>query len=384
MTKIILVANTDWYLYNFRRSLAHFLLGQGYEVILVSPPGKYVELLKEDGFNWIAWNLGRQSTAPWHELPAIFALFKIYRHERADLVHHHTIKPVLYGSLAASAARILNIVNSITGRGYVFLSPETKASLLKQFLQPFYRFIFRNSHQVAIFENDEDRQYFIQTKMIPSAQTRLIAGVGVDTEQFAPATEPSGIPIILYSGRMLWDKGIGVLVEAAHIIHKACPARVVLVGSPDPGNPTSISEDQLKAWAAEGVIEWWGWQSDMCSIYQKATIVTLPSFYEGVPTALLEAAACARPIVATDTPGSRDIVIDSLNGLIVPTNDSIALADALMKLLADPLQRGRMGKAGRQLVLDKFDVNLVNQATLAVYQNLLSKQMTSATTVSGD
>ena len=384
MTKIILVANTDWYLYNFRRSLAHFLLGQGYEVILVSPPGKYVELLKEDGFNWIAWNLGRQSTAPWHELPAIFALFKIYRHERADLVHHHTIKPVLYGSLAASAARILNIVNSITGRGYVFLSPETKASLLKQFLQPFYRFIFRNSHQVAIFENDEDRQYFIQTKMIPSAQTRLIAGVGVDTEQFVPATEPSVIPIILYSGRMLWDKGIGVLVEAAHIIHKACPARVVLVGSPDPGNPTSISEDQLRAWAAEGVIEWWGWQSDMCSIYQKATIVTLPSFYEGVPTALLEAAACARPIVATNTPGSRDIVIDSLNGLIVPTNDSIALADALMKLLADPLQRGRMGKAGRQLVLDKFDVNLVNQATLAVYQNLLSKQMTSATTVSGD
>ena len=384
MTKIILVANTDWYLYNFRRSLAHFLLGQGYEVILVSPPGKYVELLKEDGFNWIAWNLGRQSTAPWHELPAIFALFKIYRHERADLVHHHTIKPVLYGSLAASAARILNIVNSITGRGYVFLSPETKASLLKQFLQPFYRFIFRNYHQVAIFENDEDRQYFIQTKMIPSAQTRLIAGVGVDTEQFAPATEPSGIPIILYSGRMLWDKGIGVLVEAAHIIHKACPARVVLVGSPDPGNPTSISEDQLKAWAAEGVIEWWGWQSDMCSIYQKATIVTLPSFYEGVPTALLEAAACARPIVATNTPGSRDIVIDSLNGLIVPTNDSIALADALMKLLANPLQRGRMGKAGRQLVLDKFDVNTVNQATLAVYQNLLSKQMTSATTVSGD
>ena len=385
MTKIVLVANTDWYLYNFRRSLANFLLGQGFEVTLVSPPGKYAELLKEDGFSWIAWNLGRQSTAPWRELPAIFALFNIYRRERADLSHHHTIKPVLYGSLAARAARIPNIVNSITGRGFVFLSSKPKASLLKHIARPFYRLAFSQSSQMVIFENQEDRQYFIREKMIPVERTRLIAGVGVDTDRFVPAPEPPGLPIILLSSRMLWEKGIGVMVDAARILHRTSKVRVVLVGAPDPGNPTSISEGQLHTWVNEGVIEWWGWQSDMNPIYQKATIVTLPTFYgEGAPTALLEAAACGRPLVATDIPGCRDIVIDSVNGLIVPPNDSNALADALMKLLADPLQRGRMGQAGRQLVLDKFNVNLVNQSTLAVYQNLLYKPLSSARTKSGE
>jgi glycosyltransferase involved in cell wall biosynthesis len=374
MPKILLVANTDWYLYNFRLSLARFLRAQGFSVTLVSPPGKYVEPLKKEGFHYVNWNIGRQSIAPWSELPALLALAKIYRHEQADLVHHHTIKPVLYGSLAARLAGRCSVVNSITGRGYVFLSKDTRASILKGIARFLYRLALSHPNQATIFENETDRQYFIDQNLIPAQHTFLIAGVGVDTDRFTPAPEPPGTPVILLSSRMLVDKGVGTLVEAARQLHPAFRVRVVLVGEPDPGNPSSIPEEQLHAWAAEGLVEWWGWRSDMNAVYQQAHIVTLPTMYgEGVPTVLLEAAACGRPIVTTDMPGCRDIAIDQVNGLLVPPDNPTALASALGKLLADPDLRGRMGAASRRLVQQKFTVQLVNQATLAVYQDLLSR-----------
>jgi glycosyltransferase involved in cell wall biosynthesis len=374
MTKIILAANTDWYLYNFRRSLAQFLREQGYLVTLVSPAGKYASKLQTDGFRWVEWKIGRQTIAPWLELPAVFALARTYRHEDADLLHHHTIKPVLYGSLAARLAGVANIVNSITGRGYVFYNKTAKASLIKKITRPFYRLAFSHPNQITIFENDLDLHYFIQEKLVKRESARVIASVGVDTNRFTPGAEPQGEMVILLPSRMLWDKGVGVLVEAARRLHSTIPVRVALVGAPDPGNPASIPEEQLQKWAAEGAIEWWGWQDNMSEIFQKAHLVTLPSLYgEGVPAALLEAAACGKPIVTTDTPGCRDIVLDQINGLLVPPNDPLALADALGKLLADPILRGRMGAASRQLVLQKFTVQRVNQATLDVYQDLLAR-----------
>jgi len=379
MLKIILAANTDWYLYNFRRTLALYLRDQGYEVTLLSPTGTYVSILQQDGFRHINWHVGRQSVTPWNELPALVSLLKIYRQERPDLVHHHTIKPVLYGSLAARMAGLSGLVNSITGRGYVFLSKEPKAWLLKGIARPLYRAAFNHPNQAAIFENEEDRQYFIGEKIIPAAKTWLISGVGVDTHRFTPVPEPAGIPVVLLSSRLLWDKGVGVLVEAARLLRKTTPVRVVLVGAPDPGNPASIPEEQIKAWVSEGVIEWWGWQSDMNAVYQQCTLFTLPTMYgEGLPTALLEAAACGRPLVASDMPGCRSIVIDQLNGLLVPPGDPVALAQALAKLLADADLRGRMGAASRQLVLEKFTVEKVNQATLAIYRELAREKVTSS------
>ena len=191
MTKVLLSANTDWYLYNFRRSFASFLRSQGFEVVLVCPPGEYIHRLTDSGFRWVSWELGRQTVAPWRELPALLSLAKIYRQEQPGLVHHHTIKPVLYGSLAARLAGVPAIVNSITGRGYVFISKETRASLIKQITRPLYRLAFSRAGQAAIFENDEDRQYFIREKLIPAERTWLIAGVGVDTDSVRsqPRTE---------------------------------------------------------------------------------------------------------------------------------------------------------------------------------------------------
>ncbi len=373
MTKILLAANTDWYLYNFRFSLIHMLKNQGYELVLVTPPGKFTSYFQENGFRWIPWNVKRQSTAPWSELNAILALRRIFRQEQPQLVHNHTIKSVLYGSIAARLNRMPNVVNSITGRGYVFLSNEAKAERLKLLAKPLYRLAFGNPNFAAIFENDGDRQYFIQENLVRSERTWLITGVGVDINRFSLQPESAGIPVILYSGRMLWDKGVGVLVDAVKILHQQnISARLVLVGEPDPGNPASIPSSQIDSWVKDGLAEWWGWQSDMNTIYGRSNLVALPTTYgEGVPTVLLEAAACGRAIVASDIPGCREIVQDGVNGVLISPGNPVSLAEALGKLVTDPGQRGRMGLAGRRLVEEKFTVDMVNEATLAVYQSVL-------------
>lgn len=373
-SKILLVANTDWYLYNFRLALACFLREQGFEVVLVSPPGRYAPSFEERGFRWVPWEIGRQTLAPWREIPAISEIAQIFRREKPDLIHQHTIKPVLYGSLVAKSLGLRPVVNSIPGRGYVFLGKGAKASLLKRGAKILYRLAFSPAGTVAIFENSPDREYFISEGFVPASRTWLIPGVGVDPQRFLPSEEPEGTPVVLFSGRMLWDKGVGVLVEAARLLHQRRPVRVALAGDTDPGNPSSIDKTTLQGWEQEGVVEWWGWQPDMIAAYARSHIVTLPTMYgEGVPTVLLEAASCGRAIVATDMPGCRDIVIHEQTGLIVPPNDPAALAGALEKLISDPSLRGRMGAAARRLVLQKFTTAQVNAATLAVYHQALGQ-----------
>lgn len=372
MIRLLLSSNTDWYLYNFRLSLAKHLREAGIEVILVSPPGKYVPRLEEQGFRWIRWDLGRQSVAPWVELASLRQIYAIYQRERPDLVHHHTVKPVLYGTLAARIARIPAVINSITGRGYIFLGEGVRARLLRLVVKPVYRLAFNIPGCGVIFENAHDRQYFLDNRLVPAGQTWLIEGVGVDPSRFSPQPEPEGIPVIMLAARMLWDKGVGILVEAARSLKAEIPVRVALVGDPDPGNPATVTRETLENWNTEGIVEWWGWQPDMPEIYNRSHIVTLPTMYgEGVPTTLLEAASCGRPLVATDIPGCRQVIIEGHNGFLVPTNNPRALAEALKRLASDPALRGRMGEASRQLVIQKFTHAHVNANTLRVYQQVL-------------
>jgi glycosyltransferase involved in cell wall biosynthesis len=378
MAKAILVANTDWYLYNFRLALARHLRDQGWEVVLISPAGRFAPLLQQAGFRWLEWNVGRQTLAPWTELNAAWRLLRLYQREGAALVHHFTIKPVLYGTLAARFLRIPVIVNSITGLGYVFLGQDLKARLLRRLVTLIYRLVFASPRCAAIFENDSDRRYFIEQGLIDAERTWLIEGVGIDVNYFTPLPEPDNggeagkPPVVVLPARMLWDKGVGTLVEAARQLKPRLTARFVLVGEPDPGNPASIEVETLRDWVDQGLVEWWGWQQDMRAVYSQSHIVTLPSFGEGVPTVLLEAAACARPIVTTNTPGCRDVVRDGVNGLTVQPNDPTALAEALERLITDPALRGRMGAAGRAFALDRYTSERINNATLAVYNSLPS------------
>lgn len=373
MTRLMLSSNTDWYIYNFRLALTEFIREQGWEVVLVSPQGQYAALLQQRGFRWIPWSLGRQSVSPWQETKSLLEILSIYRREKPDLVHHHTIKPVLYGSLAARLAGVPGAVNSITGRGYVFLGEDAKARLLKRLVLQIYRLALNSSRCGVIFENQNDRRYFLAEGLVSPERTWLIEGVGVDPERFSPLPEPSGVPVVALAARMLWDKGVGVLVEAARILKDDTQARIALVGEPDPGNPGTVSSQTLEKWHTEGLIEWWRWQPEMPEVYNKSHIVTLPTMYgEGVPTTLLEAAACGRPLVASDIAGCREVVQDGYNGLLVPPNDSQALAQALKRLISDPSLRGRMGAASRQLVMQKFTHAKVNAATLQVYEQMLS------------
>jgi len=372
MPKIILTANTDWYLYNFRYTLIHDLRDEGFDVVLVTPPGEFAQLMQQAGFRWVPWQLDQHGIAPWRELRSLLELMRIYRREGPDLVHHHTIKAVLYGSWAASWVGIANIINSIAGRGYVLAGGALKARLLRKLIYPFYRFALQMRSSAVIFENQHDRQFYLDSGFIDLERTWLIEGVGVDPERFSPSPEPQHPLLVLLAARILWDKGVGIFVEAARMLHAKQQIRMVLVGTPNPTNPDAVDEAVLQSWHRDGIIEWWGWQYDMEKIYQQAHIVVLPSFYgEGVPTTLIEAAASGRPIIATDSPGCRSIVHHEINGILIPPHNAPALAQAVMRLNQDSALREKMGAAGRKIVLDRFTEKKINQKTMRVYRHLL-------------
>lgn len=368
--KILLVSNTDWYLFRFRLSLARYLRAKGEDVTLASPAGEYAAQIQADGFRWLAWEVGRKSVNPFGELPALRELAKIFRVEKPDLAHLHTIKPVIYGSLAARWLGWPAVVRSITGRGYVFLSDNAKARVLRPLVRAVYRLAL-GGRGTTVFENQADRQYFVDAGIVSTVRSRVIAGVGVDMDYFSPQPEPKGMPVVVMASRMLWDKGVGAFVDAARILRgRGVAARFVLVGQPDAGNPASIEEEQLKRWNAEGAVEWRGFQSDMRAVFAGCHIVALPSFGEGLPTVLLEAASSGRPIVTTDVPGCRDVVSDGVSGLVVAPRDPSALADALKRLIDDAQARRVMGQAGRELAAVKFSDAIVHRETYETYREL--------------
>jgi glycosyltransferase involved in cell wall biosynthesis len=364
--KIILFANTDWYLFKFRIAQARALRELGVDLTLVSPPGTFSPELEKMGYHWLPFPLSRSGMNPLSEAAAIRRLVRLYRRERPDLVHHFTIKSILYGSLAAKAAGVKAVVNGVTGLGYVFSSGSPARRLLRLLVETWYRLALRGTQ--AVFDNDEDRRFFVSRKLIRMKDAHVVRSAGVDVELYAPAPEPEGVPVIMLAGRMLWDKGIREYVEAARLLRRdGVPARLVLVGEPDAGNPASITREQLQAWEASGEVEWWGFRADMPSVFRQVNIVCLPSYREGLPTTLIEAGACGRAVVATDVTGCRDAVRDGITGLLVPAKDAAALAAGLMVLLRDPSLRRKMGEAGRKMAVNEFSTGRVNRDTWQVY-----------------
>jgi glycosyltransferase involved in cell wall biosynthesis len=365
--KVILFANTDWYLYNFRRDLALVLRERGDEVVMVSPQGEYAKRLVEMDFRWVEFPLSRSGMNPFAELGSIYQLYLFYRNEKPALVHHFTVKCVLYGSLAAHLAGVRAIVNSITGLGYLFLPGGLLKNILRYFIRAWYRFVIRGTQ--VIFENANDQSVFLQFGFIQPEDGHLIPGVGVDTRRFLPAPEPAGNPVVLLAARMLWDKGVGEFVEAARSLRaEGLQARFALAGRTDPGNPASIPGKQIEAWYVEGVIEWWGWEEDMADVLSTVGVVCLPSYREGLPTILIEASACGRSVIATDVPGCRDAIKDGSTGLLVKPKDVQSLTAAIRTLVVDSDLRQRMGAAGRSLVEDKFSSEKIITKILSVYE----------------
>jgi glycosyltransferase involved in cell wall biosynthesis len=367
--KILLFANTAWYLYNFRLPLAEALRSHGFDVELVSPGDEFAEKLSSAGYRWVEFPFSRKGWNPFQEISTIKRLVELYRREKPDVVHHFTIKCVLYGSLAARTVGIQRVINSITGLGYLFIGNSFGQKLIRPLILLFYRIGLRSTQ--VIFQNKDDLQQFLEIGLVKPEQVSIVRGSGVDVTKFVPAPEPTGRQQVLLPARMLWDKGIAEFVQAARILKaKGMDARFVLAGDTDDENPAGVPVKLLQEWQKEGVVEWMGWQGNMPDLISQSSIVCLPSYREGLPKTLIEAAACARPMVAFDAPGSREVVIPGETGLLAKFKDSNDLADCLQRLLNNQIERSRLGENARKLAVQEFSTDRIVRETLIVYSKL--------------
>lgn len=372
MPKLLFFITEDWYFYSHRLPLARAAIKAGFEVLLLANVQSHGDVIRSEGIRIIPLALQRRSTNPLRELKTLFQIVKTYRAERPDIVHHVAIKPVLYGSIAAYLAGIPRVVNALAGMGYLFISDSFKASALRLGIKRLFQIFLNKNKSRLVLQNPDDVDMFVKNGIVEEDRIRLIRGSGVDVSIFSPTPEsPQPVTVIL-SARILYDKGIAEFVEAANILlQQGCMARFILVGNLDPENPATISKEQIYRWQGEQKVEWWGHQSNMPTVLAQAHIVCLPSYREGLPKALLEAAACGRPIVTTDVPGCREIVKDGINGFLVPARDSLSLAEALRRLIENKELREQMGARGREMVLNEFSEQKVVAETLSVYQELL-------------
>ncbi len=365
--KLLYIVTEDWYFVSHRLQLAVAAQAAGFDVAVATCKGQQADEICGAGIRLIPFTLSRRGGNPLRE---VMALWRLYRDEQPDLVHHVALKPVMLGALAARLARVPAQVNAVAGLGWLFISSSGVVRLVRPTLLWILVRLLNRQCSLTIVQNPEDKA-LLECSGMSSQRLRLIRGVGVDVQGFYPVMPPPGPVCIVLVARMLWDKGVGEFVEAARqLAEEGVNARFVLVGAPDPANPASVPESTLRSWHGKQGVEWWGRREDMLAVLQGAHIACLPSYREGLPKSLLEAAACGLPIVTTDAPGCREVVRDGVNGLLVPVRDAAALATALKKLIDGAALRRRMGEQSRLRAETEFGLETVIAQTLAVYREV--------------
>lgn len=365
---LLYVVTEDWYFLSHRLPMARAARDAGFRVAVATRAGDAAAAIVAEGFELIPLKLARRSGGLRAELAAIAELVGLYRNLRPAIVHHIALKPALFGSLAARLAGTPAVINSVAGLGYAFIGREWKARVLKLAMLAAFRMLFRGGNRWLVVQNEDDYRLFVGSGMTTAERTVIIRGSGVDTAAFKPAGEAPAPLRAAVVARMLWDKGIGEAVEAARLLRQwQVPLRLVLVGAPDPANPKSIPEAELRSWQEEGVVEYWGHRQDIAAVWAECAIAVLPSYREGLPKSLLEAAACGRPLVATDVPGCRELVCNDANGVLVPAQDGVALAHALRRLAEDPVLRQRLGAQARRDAETQFSNETVADQTAGLY-----------------
>lgn len=371
--KLLFFVTEDWYFCSHRMDIAVAAIDAGYSVSLVTRVSSYAEVIKDKGIKLISIKLSRRSRNPIRELITITLLVRIFYRESPDLVHNVAIKPIIYGSIAACITRVPAVVNALGGLGYIFISRKPIVKVLRFAVGIIYRLTLNARRAITIVQNQDDFNLLRSAKIVREDKTVLIKGSGVDLEIFMPSELPGEIPIIILPGRILWDKGVGEFVQAARCLKKkGVSARFVLVGDIDPDNPASVDKDAVEGWVDEGVVEWWGRRDDMVDVYRSVNIVCLPSYREGLPKVLIEAAASARPIVTTDVPGCREVVVSGENGFLVSPRNSKALAEALEALAGNRELQKKMGDRGREKAVREFSIKQVVDKTLNIYRKQLA------------
>ncbi len=372
--RILFLITEDWYFWSHRLSIARAVRDRGFDVLIATRVHKHEKRILDEGFKLIPIKMVRRSKNILKELSTIIEIIRIYQREKPDIVHHVTLKPVLYGSWAAIITRVPHIINAFAGLGSIFTNKGSKWAIYKFIVCLAYRSVFFLKKTVALFQNPDDLALFVNAGITTGDRAHLIKGAGVDINLFKCLSEHDSVPIVMLASRMIWNKGVGVLIDSARQLRKkGVKCRIVLVGVPDPENLTSISEDILRDWNSEGIIEWWGYQDNMPDVLSRSHIVVLPTTYgEGIPKILIEAASCGRPIVATNVSGCREIVRHNENGFLVPPNDSIALTNAIETLIKSPGLRRKFGSRGREIVISGFSEEIVVEQTVGLYCRLLS------------
>lgn len=375
--KFIFFANTTWYLYNFRLATVQRLLSDGHEVVMVSPPGKFGKRLVDHGCRWIPLAMDRASLNPFRELATLSRLVGIFRRERPDIVHGFTLKCAIYGTIAARIARVPGVVSAVSGMGFVFTSDALKARMLKPLVKSLLRFALNDKRSLLVLQNHDDALAFVQAGLVAPERIRVILGSGVNTFLFHPSnrtTHRYERLRVLLAARLLQEKGVREFIEAATILRKRDrDIEFLLAGTPDPGNPHSISRTELRRWTEAGLVRCLGHVNDMPALLGSVHVLVLPSYYrEGVPKSLIEGAATGLALITTDRPGCREVVTqDGVDGLRVEPRNAEALADCIARLDDDREWVARLGERAREQALKKFDERLVIQRTLEVYAELL-------------
>ena len=372
--RLLFLVTEDWYFCSHRLALGRAAVRAGFDVTVATRVHNHAPAIIEAGMNVVALPWSRRSTRPWNELRTLISLYRLYRSFGPDLVHHVALKPVLYGSVVARIARTRRIINAVAGFGYSFVASGTRATVARRILDATFRVLCNRPGAMVLVQNPDDERVLVEDGMVAPSRVVVIPGSGVDTDLFSPAPDgtPDGNVRVTLVSRMLWSKGVGEFVDAVRILRRrGIEFEAVLVGSPDPENPQAIPEETLRGWCEEGVVDWSGHDDDIPSVWARSNVAVLPSHREGLPKTLLEAAACGVPMIATDVPGCREVVIDGRNGLLVPPRDACALAAAIERLVSEPATRREMGRVARTEAVEKFSEPIVIDRMLALYRSML-------------
>jgi glycosyltransferase involved in cell wall biosynthesis len=364
--RILYVVNEDFAFLLNRLPMARAARDSGFEVHVATNVNGGAAAIDAEGFILHKIPFRRGGLSPLAAIPTVQAIRRVERDIKPGIVHHSGVQCCVFGSLAA-LGQSFPVVNAITGLGYIFTSAAWQSRLLKQGMMWLLPRLLNSAHSNILVQNPDDRDALIALGAKPDRIT-LIPGSGVDDEALKPLPEPEGPITIGFAGRLLADKGIRALVAAHDLLrNQGHNFNLIIAGSPDPANPASVSRDEVEAWTKRPGITWLGHIDDIVALWRASHIATLPSHREGLPGSLMEAAACGRPLVATDVPGCREVAISGQTGLLVPVEDPPALADAILRLAQSPELRARYGAAARKLVEQKLSARIIGKQVVELY-----------------
>ena len=370
--RLIYIVSEDWVFVSHRLTLAKQAIKDGYDVAAITNISNHEDVLLSAGLKVFNINFCRSFKRPFSDIHSIYQLIKLFRLLKPEVIHNVGLKISLISSIAAFIARVPVVINAYTGLGYVFSSNDMLARVIRLLLNSPLKYLNHRASTWVVFQNEDDEALFENSNLINKERTLLIKGSGVDVNEFPFSDELPGQLKVMLASRLLWDKGVGEFIEASRQLKISYPeVTFVLVGDVDEQNPLSLTKEIIDSWVNEGFIEWWGHKQNMPEVLKLAHIVALPSYREGLPKVLLEAASIGRALVATDVPGCREIVRDGVNGFLVQAKESKCLAEAIEKLILNKELRTQMGLKSREIIETELSSEIINKQFIELYNSAI-------------